>query len=142
MTAAATVTVDGQQPNDEILSNLNSSSSSSSSAASSASSLNTTEPSIISIPEAIYSAVPVSSELYIIPHSSKGFKWNEDLFMKPHQRRSLGVDEMYRSDGSSAPGGAAVAGAGAGASTSSSSSAITVHEIRLDEDESRQILPS
>ncbi|KAG0325006.1 hypothetical protein BGZ99_001161 [Dissophora globulifera] len=86
------------------------------------------EPSIISIPEAVYSAVPVSSEVYIIPHSSQGFNWNEDLFMKPNQRATLGVDEMYESSDDHAGNG-------------SSSAGISVHEIRMNEDDSRQILP-
>ncbi|KAI1315355.1 hypothetical protein EDD11_000914 [Mortierella claussenii] len=96
------------------------------SAASSTTSFHT-EPSIIALPGAVYSAVAVSSELHIIPHTSKGFSWNEDLFMKPHQRRNLGVDDMYHSDDSS---------------SSSSDSGMAIHEIRLDEDESSQILPS
>ncbi|KAF9906839.1 hypothetical protein BX616_000615 [Lobosporangium transversale] len=100
---------------------------SSESAASSTTSLQT-EPSIISIPEAVYSAVPVSSELYIIPHSSKGFRWNEDLFLKSHQRRSLGVDDMYNDS--------------EGSSSGSNEAGLVVHEILLDEDESKQILPS
>ncbi|KAF9361617.1 hypothetical protein BGX26_001117 [Mortierella sp. AD094] len=87
------------------------------------------EPSIILMPDAVYSAVPVSSELYIIPHASKGFNWNEDLFLKPHQRRSLGVDDMYSTDGLSTDGG-------------SHDTTVTVHEIRLDDEESQQILPS
>ncbi|KAG0004524.1 hypothetical protein BGZ79_008971 [Entomortierella chlamydospora] len=88
-----------------------------------------TEPSIIHMPDAVYSAVPVSSELYIIPHASKGFNWNEDLFLKPHQRRNLGVDDMYGTDGRSTEEG-------------SHDTAVTVHEIRLDDEESQQILPS
>ncbi|KAF9113918.1 hypothetical protein BGX27_000517 [Mortierella sp. AM989] len=87
-----------------------------------------TEPSIITMSDAIYSAVPVSSELHIIPHSSKGFNWNEDLFLKPHQRRSLGVDDMYNTDESSSEGG--------------HDRTVTVHEICLDDEESRQILPA
>ncbi|KAF9578535.1 hypothetical protein BGW38_005610 [Lunasporangiospora selenospora] len=70
-------------------------SSTTSSAASSVASLLASEPTIIPGPESIYTAVPISREIYIIPHSSKGFQWNEDLFLKPHQRRSLGVDDMY-----------------------------------------------
>ncbi|KAF9438051.1 hypothetical protein BGZ76_010000 [Entomortierella beljakovae] len=85
-----------------------------------------TEPSVILMSDAVYSAVPVSSELYIIPHSSKGFNWNADNFMKPHQRRTLGVDEMYN----------------AGDSGSSHDTTVSVHEIRLDDEESQQILPS
>ncbi|KAF8979304.1 hypothetical protein BGZ46_005622 [Entomortierella lignicola] len=88
-----------------------------------------TEPSIILVPDAVYSAVPVSSELHIIPHASKGFNWNEDLFLKPHQRRSLGVDEMYNADGSSTEG-------------DNHDTAIPVHEIHMDDEESQQILPS
>ncbi|KAF9278325.1 hypothetical protein BGZ68_008645 [Mortierella alpina] len=93
---------------------------SSSSAASSTASLQE-DPSIIETPDAVYSAVPISSELHIIPRSSKGFNWNQDVFLRPHQRQSLGVDEMYtRSEGAAAGG------------SSSSDSAITVHEIQLD----------
>ncbi|KAG0366134.1 hypothetical protein BGZ54_005751 [Gamsiella multidivaricata] len=104
----------------------------SSSAASSTSSLGA-EPSIISIPEATYSAVPISSEVHIIPHSSKGFKWNEDLFLRPNQRRNLGVDDLYNSDSSSG---------GSSSGSGNHNSSVGVHEIRLDDDESRQILPS
>ncbi|KAG0202511.1 hypothetical protein BGX28_004999 [Mortierella sp. GBA30] len=86
------------------------------------------DPSIIATADAIYSAVPISSELHIIPRSSNGFNWNQDLFLKPHQRRSLGVDELHGSDGAAAGG------------SSSGDSAIPVHEIQLDGD-AEGILP-
>ncbi|KAG0263337.1 hypothetical protein BG011_008966 [Mortierella polycephala] len=88
-------------------------------------------PSVISTPEAVYTAVPVSSELHIIPHSSNGFNWNQDLFLKPHQRHDLGMDDLHNS--------------GAGGSSSNEAprdSAIAVHDIRLGEDETEKILPS
>ncbi|KAF9192476.1 hypothetical protein BGZ51_005488 [Haplosporangium sp. Z 767] len=107
----------------------------SSSASSSTTSLHE-DPSVISTPEAVYTAVPISSELHIIPHSSKGFNWNQDLFLKPHQRRDLGVDDLHNSDA-------------CGSSSSGSSSngaprdpAIAVHDIQLEEDEAEKILPS
>ncbi|KAG0241384.1 hypothetical protein B0O80DRAFT_499272 [Mortierella sp. GBAus27b] len=122
-------------------------SSSSSSPSSSTSSLQP-QPSIISIPEAVYTAVPVSSELYIIPHSSKGFRWNDDLFMKAQQRQTLGVDEMYQAEGDSslAPNGPESSNGGPNGVSRGGAypydSVVSIHEIRLDEDESKQILPS
>ncbi|CAO3572517.1 unnamed protein product [Mortierella alpina] len=102
---------------------------SSSSAASSTTSLQE-NPSIIETPDAVYSAVPISSELHIIPRSSKGFNWNQDAFLRPHQRQSLGVDEMYsRSEGAAA------------GSSSSDGSAIPVHEIQLDWKDTDETLP-
>ncbi|KAF9568096.1 hypothetical protein EC968_003116 [Mortierella alpina] len=101
----------------------------SSSAASSTASLQE-DPSIIETPDAVYSAVPISSELHIIPRSSKGFNWNQDVFLKPHQRQSLGVDEMYsRAEGAAAGG------------SSSGDFAIPVHEIQVDWKESDETLP-
>ncbi|KAF9988716.1 hypothetical protein BGZ75_008740 [Mortierella antarctica] len=93
---------------------------SSSSAASSSASLQE-EPSIIETPDAVYSAVPISSELHIIPRSSKGFNWNQDVFLRPHERQSLGVDEMYSGSEGAAAGG-----------SMSGDSVIPVHEIQLD----------
>ncbi|KAI8598026.1 hypothetical protein EDD21DRAFT_418151 [Dissophora ornata] len=98
------------------------------SAASSTTSLNG-QPSIISLPEGVYSAVSVSSELYIIPHSSKGFQWNKDLFMKPHQRRTLGVDDMYSADSGSGSNG------DSNNDGRTQEPGVFVHEIRLDEDD-------
>ncbi|KAF9976179.1 hypothetical protein BGZ73_009033 [Actinomortierella ambigua] len=77
-------------------------SSSSSSSLSSSSSSSSSEPTfplqgVIAFNEAVYTAVHYSSELYIIPRASRGFCWNEDLFLKPYQRRSLGlVDHLYQ----------------------------------------------
>ncbi|KAG0326495.1 hypothetical protein BG000_001368, partial [Podila horticola] len=51
--------------------------------------------SIVSSDGSVYAAVPMSSELYIIPKTSRGFQWNGDLFLKPYQRRSLGIDHLY-----------------------------------------------
>ncbi|KAF9124643.1 hypothetical protein BGX30_000849 [Mortierella sp. GBA39] len=111
--------------------------------------------SLIHSKESVYAAVPVSSELYIIPKSSRGFHWNGDLFLKPHQRRSLGVDHMFSSpsahhhtnhsinDSSSGYGGA---GPSSGQHQSqhihNQDSSVMVHEIRLDEHEIDGILPS
>ncbi|KAF9132380.1 hypothetical protein BGW39_000249 [Mortierella sp. 14UC] len=110
------------------------------------------EPSMISSTDAIYSAVPISSMLHIFPHSSKGFNWNQDLFLKPHQRRSLGVDELHSAFNASAGGvissGSSSSSGSSGRSNSSRSdhhggiSAIRVHEIRLDQLETDEILPS
>lgn len=114
------------------------------------------DPSMIVTKDAIYSAVPISSELHIFPHSSKGFNWNQDLFMKPHQRRNLGVDELHSAFNASIGG---IVRSGSSSSTISSTtnssnsstsasntgggmSAIRVHEIRLDQEETDQILPS
>lgn len=114
------------------------------------------EPSMIVTTDAIYSAVPMSSELHIFPHSSKGFNWNQDHFLKPHQRRNLGVDELQSAFNASIGG---IVRSGSSSSTTSSTtnnsssstsasntgggmSAIRVHEIRLDQEESDQILPS
>lgn len=52
---------------------------------------------IVSSDGSVYAAVPISSELYIIPKTSRGFQWNGDLFLKPYQRRSLGIDHLYSS---------------------------------------------
>ncbi|KAG0054790.1 hypothetical protein BGZ89_002556 [Linnemannia elongata] len=111
--------------------------------------------SLIHSKESVYAAVPVSSELYIIPKSSRGFHWNGDLFLKPHQRRSLGVDHMFSTssahqhtnnsfnDSSSGYGGA---GPSSGQHQSqhvhNQDSSVMVHEIRLDEHEIDGILPS
>ncbi|KAF9094747.1 hypothetical protein BGX23_001670 [Mortierella sp. AD031] len=107
------------------------------------------DPSIISTKDAIYSAVPISSELHIFPHSSNGFNWNQDLFLKPHQRRNLGVDELHSVITASV--NANVGGAPPTSSSSSSSSssninggmsAIWVDEIHLTQHDIDQILPS
>ncbi|KAG0305083.1 hypothetical protein BGZ97_001240 [Linnemannia gamsii] len=118
------------------------------------------EPSMIVTTDAIYCAVPISSELHIFPHSSKGFNWNQDQFLKPHQRRNLGVDELHsafnasvggivRSESSSSNSTISIDTTSSNSNSSSSSSntgggmsAIRVHEIRLDQDETDQILPS
>ncbi|KAF9365551.1 hypothetical protein BGX34_009589 [Mortierella sp. NVP85] len=107
--------------------------------------------SIIHSNESVYAAVPTSSEVYIIPKSSRGFNWNGDLFLKPHQRRSLGVDHMFTM------GGQQHGNLGSGNSSGISShmngpqqnqhhhsqdSSIFVHEIRLDDQETAGILPS
>ncbi|KAF8930617.1 hypothetical protein BGZ47_000479 [Haplosporangium gracile] len=110
------------------------------------------EPSMIVTADAIYSAVPISSKLHIFPHSSKGFNWNQDHFLKPHQRRNLGVDELHSAFNTSIGGivrsesGTSSSSTGTSSSRSSSNneggmSAIRVHEIRLDQDETDQILP-
>lgn len=114
------------------------------------------EPSMIVTTDAIYSAVPISSELHIFPHSSKGFNWNQDHFLKPHQRRNLGVEELHstfnasiggivRSASSSSTASSATNSSSSSTSTSNAGggmSAIRVHEIRLDQEETDQILPS
>ncbi|KAG0071959.1 hypothetical protein BGZ89_008792 [Linnemannia elongata] len=114
------------------------------------------EPSMIVTTDAIYSAVPISSELHIFPHSSKGFNWNQDHFLKPHQRRNLGVEELHstfnasirgivRSASSSSTTSSATNSSSSSTSTSNAGggmSAIRVHEIRLDQEETDQILPS
>ncbi|KAF9339007.1 hypothetical protein BGZ91_007301 [Linnemannia elongata] len=114
------------------------------------------EPSMIVTTDAIYSAVPISSELHIFPHSSKGFNWNQDHFLKPHQRRNLGVEELHstfnasiggivRSESSSSTTSSATNSSSSSTSISNAGggmSAIRVHEIRLDQEETDQILPS
>jgi hypothetical protein len=109
--------------------------------------------SIIHSKESVYAAVPVSSELYIIPKSSRGFHWNGDLFLKPHQRRNLGVDYMFGSSSASQyTHNSSINGHGGGAGPSDSlhqnqhvhnqDSSVMVHEIRLEEHEIDGILPS
>ncbi|KAF9119860.1 hypothetical protein BGW39_011863 [Mortierella sp. 14UC] len=109
--------------------------------------------SIIHSKESVYAAVPVSSELYIIPKSSRGFHWNGDLFLKPHQRRSLGVDHMFSSpsanqhilnSNSSGHGGGAGPSGGQlqNQHVHNQDSSVMVHEIRLEEHEIDGILPS
>lgn len=108
--------------------------------------------SLIHSKESVYAAVPVSSELYIIPKSSRGFHWNGDLFLKPHQRRSLGVDHMFSSSSahqhtnnssSSGYGGAGpLSGQHHSQHVHNQDSSVMVHEIRLDEHEIDGILPS
>ncbi|KAF9430568.1 hypothetical protein BGZ94_006056 [Podila epigama] len=102
-------------------------------------------PSIITVQESVYYAVPISTELHIIPHSSLGFHWNEDLFLKPHQRRRLGVDAIQVRTGST------IEGSNNNNNNSSSGgsedgqrhdSAIPVHEVHLCEQEMTNILPS
>ncbi|KAF9084674.1 hypothetical protein BGX23_010326 [Mortierella sp. AD031] len=103
--------------------------------------------SLIHSKESVYAAVPVSSELYIIPKSSRGFHWNGDLFLKPHQRRSLGVDHMFSTSSSNYNSNYS---SGAGPSSGqhpnqhhhNQDSSVMVHEIRLDEHEIDGILPS
>ncbi|KAG0274138.1 hypothetical protein BGZ95_010063 [Linnemannia exigua] len=105
--------------------------------------------SIIHSKESVYAAVPVSSELYIIPKSSRGFHWNGDLFLKPHQRRSLGVDHMFSSSSTNQHTNNS-SGGGAGPSSGqhqnqhvhNQDSSVVVHEIRLEEHEIDGILPS
>ncbi|KAF8933439.1 hypothetical protein BGZ47_010874 [Haplosporangium gracile] len=110
--------------------------------------------SLIHSKESVYAAVPVSSELYIIPKSSRGFHWNGDLFLKPHQRRSLGVDHMFSSpsanlhtsNSNSSSSGYEGAGPSIGQHQNqhvhNQDSFVMVHEIRLDEHEIDGILPS
>jgi hypothetical protein len=109
--------------------------------------------SLIHSKESVYAAVPVSSELYIIPKSSRGFHWNGDLFLKPHQRRSLGVDHMFSSPSASTNNSNNSNSSGSGGVGPSSGqhpnqhvhnqdSSMMVHEIRLDEHEIDGILPS
>ncbi|KAF9581423.1 hypothetical protein BGW38_001554 [Lunasporangiospora selenospora] len=117
--------------------------------------------------ESVYAAVPISSEVYIIPKSSRGFHWNGDLFLKPHQRRSLGVDHIFnqgsprqysqhsspqpmeqRYDNGMAESTAAVNGRRTIEGLSrqlddhGQDSSVMVHEIRLDDHETAGILPS
>ncbi|KAG0283267.1 hypothetical protein BGZ98_006406 [Dissophora globulifera] len=104
--------------------------------------------------ESVYAAVPISSELYIIPKSSRGFHWNGDLFLKPHQRRSLGVDLMFsassqqyhafQENGHSDGGDSHLNEAQPNQQHPSHShdSSVTVHEIHLDDQETAGILPS
>ncbi|KAK3836160.1 MAG: hypothetical protein J3R72DRAFT_451007 [Linnemannia gamsii] len=105
--------------------------------------------SIIHSKESVYAAVPVSSELYIIPKSSRGFHWNGDLFLKPHQRRSLGVDHMFSSpstnqhaDSSSGGGAGPSSGQHQNQHVHNQDSSVMVHEIHLEEHEIDGILPS
>ncbi|KAG0201684.1 hypothetical protein BGX28_005567 [Mortierella sp. GBA30] len=116
--------------------------------------------SLIRSQESVYAAVPISSELYIIPKSSRGFHWNGDLFLKPHQRRSLGVDHilngashpspqsLYNGDGYSGNGsnssgsGAHMNGQQQNQHHHNQDSSVSVHEIRLDDQEIAGILPS
>ncbi|KAF9125126.1 hypothetical protein BG015_004978 [Linnemannia schmuckeri] len=110
--------------------------------------------SLIHSKESVYAAVPVSSELYIIPKSSRGFHWNGDLFLKPHQRRSLGVDHMFSSPSANqhtnysnnSNSGYEEAGLSIGLHQNqhvhNQDSFVMVHEIRLDEHEIDGILPS
>ncbi|KAF9901406.1 hypothetical protein EC991_006205 [Linnemannia zychae] len=107
--------------------------------------------SIIHSKESVYAAVPVSSELYIIPKSSRGFHWNGDLFLKPHQRRSLGVDHMFSSpsanqhayNNSGHEGGVGSSGGRhQNQHVHNQDSSVMVHEIRLEEHEIDGILPS
>ncbi|GJJ76264.1 hypothetical protein EMPS_08623 [Entomortierella parvispora] len=127
------------------------------------------EPTILSFDDAVYSAVPVSSELYIIPFCSKGFNWNADLFLKPHQRRNLGLDDLYRtlstesrisSSGSSSSTTSATTSSNDGLTDAASvdsrpsssgvasnnghshGSAIHVHEIWLSDLDTATILPA
>ncbi|KAG0084045.1 hypothetical protein BGZ93_011298 [Podila epicladia] len=109
--------------------------SSSSSACSSSASLRL--PSIITVHESIYYAVPISSELHIIPHCSRGFHWNEDLFLKPHQRRRLGVDAMQAKANS-----IGVDPRSSEEGLQHHDSAIVVHEVHLCEQDILGILPS
>ncbi|KAG9062841.1 hypothetical protein KI688_005147 [Linnemannia hyalina] len=108
------------------------------------------DPSMIVTTDAVYSAVPISSELHIFPHSSKGFNWNQDHFLKPHQRRNLGVDELHSAFNASIGGIVRSRSSNSTASSNSSSSStstsntgggIRVHEILLDQEETDQILP-
>ncbi|KAG0042399.1 vesicle coat component [Gryganskiella cystojenkinii] len=59
--------------------------------------VNRPSPSLIHLDGSVYAAVPISSEVHIIPKSSRDFQWNGDLFLKPHQRRSLGIDHLFTS---------------------------------------------
>ncbi|KAF9402541.1 hypothetical protein BGX21_009696 [Mortierella sp. AD011] len=111
--------------------------------------------SLIRSDESVYAAVPISHELYIIPKSSRGFHWNGDLFLKPHQRRSLGVDhifnmadqqqyrQMYNETGNDFDGSSHGNGLQQNQHhRNQDSSVVTVHEIRLDDQETACILPS
>ncbi|KAF9310591.1 hypothetical protein BG003_008356 [Podila horticola] len=109
--------------------------SSSSSACSSSASLRL--PCIITLHESIYYAVPISSELHIIPHCSRGFHWNEDLFLKPHQRRRLGVDAMQAKANNNG-----VEPRSSEEGLHPHDSAIVVHEVHLCEQDILGILPS
>ncbi|KAF8937289.1 hypothetical protein BGZ58_002974 [Dissophora ornata] len=109
--------------------------------------------------ESVYAAVPTSSELYIIPKSSRGFHWNGDLFLKPHQRRSLGVDLIF-SSASAQQHHAFHENGNSGGNDSpmngqqqnqhqhhhhhhhSHDTSVAVHEIHLDDQETAGILPS
>ncbi|KAF9352703.1 hypothetical protein BGX26_009513 [Mortierella sp. AD094] len=111
--------------------------------------------SLIRSDESVYAAVPISHELYIIPKSSRGFHWNGDLFLKPHQRRSLGVDhifnmadqqqyhQMYNESGNGFDGSSHGNGLQQNQHRhNQDSSVVMVHEIRLDDQETAGILPS
>ncbi|KAF8978057.1 hypothetical protein BGZ46_006858 [Entomortierella lignicola] len=129
-----------------------SSTSSSSSSYSSYSSAPTS--SLIRSDESVYAAVPISHELYIIPKSSRGFHWNGDLFLKPHQRRSLGVDHMFNmadqqqyqlhnDSGNDIDSGSHGNGLQQNQHRhNQDSSVLLVHEIHLDDHEIAGILPS
>ncbi|KAF9431385.1 hypothetical protein BGZ76_000372 [Entomortierella beljakovae] len=122
---------------------------------SSSSSYSVPTSSLIRSDESVYAAVPISHELYIIPKSSRGFHWNGDLFLKPHQRRSLGVDHIFNMadqqqynhprnengngyDGSNHGNGLQQNQHRLG----QDSSVVQVHEILLDDQETACILPS
>ncbi|KAF9107878.1 hypothetical protein BGX27_008556 [Mortierella sp. AM989] len=130
-----------------------SSTSSSSSSYSTHSSVPTS--SLIRSDESVYAAVPISHELYIIPKSSRGFHWNGDLFLKPHQRRSLGVDHMFNMADQQQyhqlqnESGNGFDGSGHGNEMQQTqrrhnqdSSVVVVHEIHLDDQETAGILPT
>jgi len=100
---------------------------------------------LIHLDGSVYAAVPISSEVHIIPKSSRDFQWNGDLFLKPHQRRSLGIDHLFTSGGDRESGEL-----GNGYSLHRANhvhqaaldASVMVHEIRLDDEESACILPS
>ncbi|KAF9208473.1 hypothetical protein BGZ59_010641 [Podila verticillata] len=122
--------------------------------------------SIISSDGSVYTAVPMSSELYIIPKTSRGFHWNGDLFLKPYQRRNLGIDHLYSGHNQPYPiGHGAMSGHGQerqqrpfGGSPPQAvtnrqgregrgyhhrqDASVSVHEIHLEEHEIAGILPS
>lgn len=122
--------------------------------------------SIISSDGSVYAAVPMSSELYIIPKTSRGFHWNGDLFLKPYQRRNLGIDHLYSGHNQPYPRGHGAMGGHEqerhqrpfGGSLPQAianrqgreergyhhrqDSSVSVHEIHLEEHEIAGILPS
>ncbi|GJJ78614.1 hypothetical protein EMPS_10973 [Entomortierella parvispora] len=97
-------------------------------------------PGLIHMDGSVYAAVPISSEVHIIPKSSRDFQWNGDLFLKPHQRRSLGIDHLFTSGNNVSHDGHSEQRSDH--SQLASDTTVMVHEIRLDDHETAGILPS
>ena len=96
---------------------------------------------LIHMDGSVYAAVPISSEVHIIPKCSRDFQWNGDLFLKPHQRRSLGIDHLFTSGNNVSHDGGHPEQR-SGHSQQALDANVMVHEIRLDDLETAGILPS